>query len=308
MHRSTVLPDLLGPLPRMSSANVGSADDQPSLDDLARDTPLGTIVRRRRSALDFDARTLPMERDEVEQLLDFATRDWPADWRGNFGDEMTPVVRGADFVSLYLYFHRVRDCEPGVYRWAKSSRRLEQLHRGNVEGVAAYLSLEQPLAGNACFAVSMIADLAEAARAFGNRGYRYVHFEAGAIGQRLYLGAEAMGWNATGIGAFYDDDVHRYLGFLEEGETRVGASLHAAEQSALVMLGSPSSRASAQDRDQRDAAPVISESDKDQSSGLRHFREGEQKPAPHGDACVLPQQVIYHFAVGRAVPDQRLEA
>jgi SagB-type dehydrogenase family enzyme len=307
MHRSTVLPDLLGPLPRMSSANVGSADDQPSLDDLARDTPLGIIVRRRRSALDFDARTLPMERDEVEQLLDFATRDWPADWRGNFGDEMTPVVRGADFVSLYLYFHRVRDCEPGVYRWAKSSRRLEQLHRGNVEGVAAYLSLEQPLAGNACFAVSMIADLAKAARVFGNRGYRYVHFEAGAIGQRLYVGVEALGWNATGIGAFYDDDVHRYLGFLEEGETPVGVSLHAAEQAALIMLGSPSSRAAARDRNRREVDPVISESGEEHLSGLRQLRQNEGEVTPHRNPRTLPRQVVYHFAVGRAIPDPRLE-
>jgi SagB-type dehydrogenase family enzyme len=308
MHRSTVLPDPLGPLPRISPANVGSADDQPSLADLARDTLLGPTVLRRRSALDFDARTPPMERDEVEQLLDFATRDWPADWRGNFGGEMTPVARGADFVTLYLYFHRVRDCEPGVYRWAKSSRRLEQLHRGNVERVAAYLSLEQVLAGNACFAVSMIADLAEAARVFGNRGYRYVHFEAGAIGQRLYIGAEALGWNATGIGAFYDDDVHRYLGFLEEGEIPVGASLHAAEQAALVMLGSPSSRAAAQDRDRRKVDPVISESGEEHLSGLRQSRQNEGEVTPHRNPRTLPRQVIYHFAVGRAIPDPRLKA
>ena len=308
IHRSTILPDPVGPLPRISPANVGSAHDQPSLADPARDTPLGPTARRRRSALDFDARTPSMERDEVEQLLDFATRDWSADWRGNFGGETTPDKRGTDFVTSYLYIHRVRDCEPGVYRWHKSSRRLEQLHRGNMERVAAYLSLEQALAGNACFAVSMIADLAEAARAFGNRGYRYVHFEAGAIGQRLYVGAEALGWNATGIGAFYDDDVHRYLGFLEEGETCVGASLHAAEQTALVMLGSPSSRAAAQDRDRRETAPVISESGEEHLSGLMQFSETEQEPAPRRDPRTLPQQVIYHFAVGRAIPDPRLEA
>jgi SagB-type dehydrogenase family enzyme len=308
MHRSTMLPDPVGPLPCISPMNAGTAHEQPSLPDPARDSPLGPTVRRRRSALDFDARTPAMERDEVEQLLDFATRDWPADWRGNFGGETTPVARGADFVTLYLYFHRVRDCEPGVYRWDKSSRRLEQLHRGNVERVAAYLSLEQALAGNACFAVSMIADLAEAARVFGNRGYRYVHFEAGAIGQRLYVGAEALGWNATGIGAFYDDDVHRYLGFLEEGETPVGASLHAAEQAALVMLGSPSSRAAAQDRNRRELDPVISESGEEHLSGLRPFRENEQEAAPRRDPRTLPRQVIYHFAVGRAIPDPRLEA
>jgi SagB-type dehydrogenase family enzyme len=249
-----------------------------------------------------------MERDEMEQLLDFATRDWPADWRGNFGGETTPVERGTDFVTLYLYFHRVRDCEPGVYRWDKLSRRLEQLHRGNVERMAAYLSLEQSLAGNACFAVSMIADLAQAAQVFGNRSYRYVHFEAGSIGQRLYVGAEALGWSATGIGAFYDDDVHRYLGLLEEEDNPVDASLHAAEQAALVMLGSPLSRAAARKRDPHESAPLISESGEENLSGLKQFRQREEAMAPSRDSCALPRQVIYHFAVGRAVPDPRLEA
>jgi SagB-type dehydrogenase family enzyme len=306
MHRSTILPDAAGPLPRISPPDAGTSHDQASLPRPARDAPLGPTVRRLRSALDFDARTPPMEHAELQQLLDFATRDWPADWRGNFGGDMAPLDTGAGFVRLFLYVHRVRGYEPGVYRWNSSSRRLEQLHRGNVERMAAYLSLEQALAGNACFAVSMIADLAEAARVFGNRGYRYVHFEAGAIGQRLYAGAEALGWNATGIGAFYDDDVHRYLGFLEEAETRVDASLRAAEKAALVMLGSPASRAAVQDRDRREPAPLISESGEEHLSGVKQFPENEAMPRK--DPHALPQQVIYHFAVGRAVPDPRLEA
>ena len=307
MHRSTILPDPPGPLPRISPTNAGTAN-KPSLPDPPRDAPLGPTVRRRRSALDFDARTPPMERDDLEQLLDFATRDWSADWRGNFGGETTPGETGADFVTLYLYLHRVRDCDPGVYRWDKSSRRLEQLHPGNVERVAAYLSLEQPLAGNACFAVSMIADLDEVARVFGNRGYCYVHFEAGAIGQRFYVGAEALSWNATGMGAFYDDDVHRYLGFLEEGEIPVGASLNTAEQAALVMLGSPSGRAPTQDQDKREADPVISESGEEHLTGSRELRENKEEAAHCRDPRTLPRQVIYHFAVGRAIPDPRLEA
>jgi SagB-type dehydrogenase family enzyme len=220
------------------------------------DAALAAVARRRRSALDFDPATTPMQLQEVEQLLDLATRDWRADWRGNFDGHWGLPARGVNFVTLYLYVHRVSGCDPGVYRWNRSSQTLEQLHRGNVARVAAYLSLEQTLAGNACFAVSMVADLERAAGAFGNRGYRYVFFEAGAIGQRLYLGAEALRWSATGIGAFYDDDVHRYLGLLEEkveeGDVSVSDSLDAAEW--------------------------------------------------------LPQQVIYHFAVGRAVPDPRLEA
>ncbi|HME10866.1 MAG TPA: nitroreductase family protein, partial [Bryobacteraceae bacterium] len=55
-----------------------------------------------------------------------------------------------------------------------------------------------------------------AVRAHGDRGYRYVHFEAGAIGHRLYLAAEAFGLGATGIGAFFDEEVHRYLNLAPE--------------------------------------------------------------------------------------------
>jgi SagB-type dehydrogenase family enzyme len=302
IHRSTLLSDTADPTPNMPDVNAAIAGGRPPLAghfrDAARDSNLGVIARRRRSALDFDPRTPPIERSEMEQLLDYATRDWPADWRGNFGGEAAAVARGADFVTLYLYVHCVRDYEPGVYRWDGSSRGLEQLHRGNVERVAAYLSLEQALAGNACFAVSMVADLAAAAKNFGNRGYRYVHFEAGAIGQRLYLGAEALGWNATGIGAFYDDDVHRYLGFLEETDGSVGSSADAAEQRTLVMLGSPASR----------LASVNSDSGGDLISGTRQVRVNELETAPPGDSSQLPRQVIYHFAIGRAIPDPRLEA
>jgi nitroreductase len=87
---------------------------------------------------------------------------------------------------------------------------LEQIKNGDQRVVAAGLSLGQKLAGNACVAFSMIGDIERAVRAHGDRGYRYVHFEAGAIGHRLYLAAEALGLGATGIGAFYDDEVHRY--------------------------------------------------------------------------------------------------
>jgi SagB-type dehydrogenase family enzyme len=309
MHASTVLPEPAGPLPHVSVADLSMGRADARLPEPARDAPLGATVRHRRSALDFDARTPPMAREEFEQLLDFATRDWRADWRGNFGGETVRSDPGADLITLYLYVHRVRDCGPGVYRWDRAKRKLEELHRGDVQRVAAFLSLEQSLAGNSCFTVSMIADLEKAARVFGNRGYRYAYFEAGAIGQRLYLGAEALGWNATGIGAFYDDDVHRYLGFLEEGADSVGASVREAEKAALVMLGSPASRAAAQGQSQREpATPEISESGEVGAANGERTGLKENDPQFPKDSQKLPRQVIYHFAVGRAVTDPRLEA
>jgi SagB-type dehydrogenase family enzyme len=119
-------------------------------------------------------------------------------------------------VQLYLYVHRVDGLTPGVYRYWPEHAELERIKGGDQRVAAAALSLGQELAGNACVAVSMIGDFENASRSYGNRGYRYVHFEAGAIGQRMYLAAEALGLRATGIGAFFDERVNRYLNLSPE--------------------------------------------------------------------------------------------
>ena len=42
--------------------------------------------------------------------------------------------------------------------------------------------------------------------------YRRLFWEAGVLGQALYLEAEAIGIRATGIGCYFDDLFHRLLG------------------------------------------------------------------------------------------------
>ncbi len=105
---------------------------------------------------------------------------------------------------------------PGVYRYWPEHGELEKIKAGDQRLVAAALSLRQDLAGNACVAFSMIGDFENAASIYGDRGYRYVHFEAGALGQRMYLAAEALGLGATGMGAFFDEEVNRYLSLAPE--------------------------------------------------------------------------------------------
>jgi SagB-type dehydrogenase family enzyme len=167
---------------------------------VASNRTFGEVVRTRRSALDFRGGTESISLSILTTLLastreplsaDFATRSW---------------------VQLYLYVHRVDGLAPGVYRYWSKHQELELIKAGEQRFTAAALSLGQALAGNACVAFSMIGDFEGAASTFGDRGYRYVHFEAGALGQRMYLAAEALGLRATGIGAFFDDEVHRYLG------------------------------------------------------------------------------------------------
>jgi SagB-type dehydrogenase family enzyme len=159
----------------------------------------GEVARMRRSALDFVGGGQSMLLAELSAILACTAQPLSADFTG------------ARFIQLYLYAHRVNGLPPGVYRFWPEFAELEQMKSGDQRVAAAALSLGQNLAGNSCVTFSMIGDLDRAAGIFRDRGYRYVHFEAGAIGHRMYLAAEALGLRATGIGAFYDDEVHRHL-------------------------------------------------------------------------------------------------
>ncbi len=164
----------------------------------------GDVVRTRRSALGFKGGDGSISLPQLATLLSSTKEPLFADFAT------------ARFVHLYLYVHRVEGLAPGVYRYWPEHTELEKIKEGDQRLVAAALSLGQDLAGNACVAFSMIGDFENASSMYGDRGYRYVHFEAGAMGQRMYLAAEAVGLRATGIGAFFDEEVNRYLSLAPE--------------------------------------------------------------------------------------------
>jgi len=172
--------------------------------EASTDCSFGDVVRMRRSALDFRGGDRSISLSQLATLLSCTKEPLFADFA---------TTR---FVHLYLYLHRVTGLAPGVYRYWPGNAELERIKDGDQRLVAAALSLGQALAGNACVAFSMIGDFENASRSYGDRGYRYVHFEAGAIGHRMYLASEALGLRATGIGAFFDDEVNRYLNLSPE--------------------------------------------------------------------------------------------
>jgi hypothetical protein len=74
------------------------------------------------------------------------------------------------------------------------------------------VSCGQEIASHGVFALGMLAQYRERLRRHGPWFYRRLHWEAGVIGQVLYLEAEAAGIRATGIGCFFDDSMHQVLG------------------------------------------------------------------------------------------------
>lgn len=173
------------------------------------------LIRQRRSAQRMDpAGTL--EADDLRAIL---CRLVPG------GDPMWNAFPFAPAVMPLLMVHGVEGLEPGLYlynrvpgRWADLQRHLAQpvtalpgwdglVRLGaprSLRKEASQLSCYQGLAGRGAVAWAFLADMGGVLAAEGAWAYRRLHWEAGVLGQILYLAAEQVGLRGTGIGCFMD--------------------------------------------------------------------------------------------------------
>ena len=89
---------------------------------------------------------------------------------------------------------------------------LYRLKAADFGQVASLVSCGQDIAGDGAFSLGMISDFARTLNEEGAWAYRRLFWETGLIGQVLYLEAEAAGVRSTGIGCFFDDEMHALLG------------------------------------------------------------------------------------------------
>ena len=194
----------------------------------------GEIIHQRRSLLACDGRTSieaarffrMLERVMPRVELDIARRPMPWD-----------AIPWEPAIHFGLFVHRVEGIEPGLYAMARDPRKVQLLkksmhahfaweaptgcpedlplfvlERGDARELATQVSCRQQIAGDGAFSLGMIAEYQASLVAHGPAFYRRLFWEAGAIGQVLYLEAEAAGVRSTGIGCFFDDPVHQVFG------------------------------------------------------------------------------------------------
>lgn len=194
----------------------------------------GQIIRQRRSAVAFDGKTsisavtffhmmqrvMPQaEHPQLERPIPWDA--WPYD----------PTIH------LLIFVHRVIGLKPGLYFLVRDRRKLPFIQQtmnselnwttapdcpdglplywlleGDAKKLAAQVSCHQDIAGDSAFSFGMLAEFDGALRERGAWWYPRMFWEAGLLGQVLYLEAEAAGVRATGIGCFFDDPVHEIVG------------------------------------------------------------------------------------------------
>lgn len=184
-----------------------------------RESTVGTLVRQRRSAVEMDGATsLPRAAflRTMRRLLPGAPPFDAVPWRPS--------------VHPFVFVHRVVGLEPGLYALIRDTlapdsfgidgawERVEAdlplylIRRGDLRTTAQNVSCGQAIAADGAYALGMIGQLDAGLERGGAPFYRRAHWEAGMIGQVLYLEAESDRIRGTGIGCFYDEEMHRAIG------------------------------------------------------------------------------------------------
>lgn len=196
----------------------------------------GQLIRQRRSAVDFDGVSdLPFE--AFRAILDTTLpRPEAPPW------DAWPF---APRLHLVLFVHRVTGVDPGLYLWLRARAELGRLQqairteaswepvplsptapaapgpvslplyrllKGDLRDFARAVSCGQDIAADSAFSLGMLARFEPELLEHGAAAYRELFWEAGMIGQALYLAAEAAGVRGTGIGCYLDDVLHQALG------------------------------------------------------------------------------------------------
>lgn len=193
----------------------------------------GTIIRQRRSAVSLDGRTSIAAATFYRMMTRVMPRverrqsDRPMPW---------DALSWEPAIHLLIFVHRVEGLTPGIYVLARDPATLPLLKQamnpqiewvpapgspddlplywimeGDARRVAAQVSCHQDIAGDGAFSLGMLAEFESRVRQ-GAWWYPRLFWEAGLVGQVLYLEAEAAGVRGTGIGCFFDDPVHEIVG------------------------------------------------------------------------------------------------
>ncbi len=168
---------------------------------------LENTLLHRRSTREYSGEAIDFA--ELKALLDFTYQ--PAHYTEQ-GLDSAPDYFDVSLIETFIAVSTVTGLEDGCYYYAPNAQELRQIRFKNFRRELHYLCLGQDLGHDAAAVLFHTADLKAAVKKYGDRAYRYLHMDAGHLGQRLNLAAIYLGLGVSGIGGFFDDQVNEVLG------------------------------------------------------------------------------------------------
>jgi SagB-type dehydrogenase family enzyme len=124
-----------------------------------------------------------------------------------------PSAGARHALETCLLVNNVSGLNPGLYRFLAIEHKLAEVDLGpDIAERIVQACLGQRFVKTATVTFIWVAVVYRMAWRYGQRGYRYLHLDAGHVCQNLYLAAQSVGCGACAIAAFVDEDLSRAIG------------------------------------------------------------------------------------------------
>lgn len=110
----------------------------------------------------------------------------------------------------------VEGLDEGLYHYNLEDHSLHLYKEGDLRMQLARAALDQEFIAEAPVDIVICALYERTSRRYGRRAERYVHMEAGHVGENIHLQAVALGLAAVMVGAFHDEEVSRVMALSED--------------------------------------------------------------------------------------------
>ncbi len=171
---------------------------------------LRTAVEARKSLRKYAEKALTM--DELDYLLWLSQGVKHLSSRPSTARTVPSAGARHAFETLLLV-NRVEGLEPGLYRYMAIENGLVRLAAAaEINAQITQACLGQPQVATSAVTFIWAAVVERMFWRYVERGYRYLHLDAGHVCQNLALGAEALGCGICPIAAFDDEALNTALG------------------------------------------------------------------------------------------------
>ena len=124
-----------------------------------------------------------------------------------------PSAGARHALETYLLLNRVDGLPAGLYRFAALNNELIELSLSPnmIDGIAKSCRSSQPICQASAATFIWVAAAERMTWRYSERGYRFLHLDAGHVCQNLYLAAETIGCGVCAIGGYNDIDINELL-------------------------------------------------------------------------------------------------
>ncbi len=165
-------------------------------------------IEKRRSHRNYTSKSLTKKEFSI---LTYYTQGLKRDLSGGASLRTVPSAGARHAFETFIYIDKGQDLPRGIYHYRPAEHNLALIKSGNFGPEVTRSALGQNHVGEAAAVFFWAADKYRMCWRYSERGYRYLHLDAGHVCQNLYLAAEAINAGVCAIAAFDDEYTNELL-------------------------------------------------------------------------------------------------